>query len=79
MDKQIKSKFKKEYGYEPQYCFSCGGRFEVLGNHTDHNHGLCLAATCDLEITAAVVKRNDLRINLISENYKGFSINFFDC
>ena len=25
MDKQIKSKFKKEYGYEPQYCFSCGG------------------------------------------------------
>ena len=75
MDKQIKSKFKKEYGYEPQYCFSCGGRFEVLGNHTDHNHGLCLAATCDLEITAAVVKRNDLRINLISENYKGFSIN----
>ena len=74
MDKRIKDKFEKEYGLKPEECFTCGGRFEVLGNHTDHNHGLCLAATCNLEITAAVRRRDDLMMNLLSEGYPKLSI-----
>ena len=54
----IKQGFKKIFHREAEYMFSCGGRFEILGNHTDHNHGLCLAATCNLEIVAAVKKAN---------------------
>ena len=67
--------FKEKYNQEPDDIFSCGGRFELLGNHTDHNHGLCLAATCNLCITAAVRKRNDNIINFSSIGYAPFSIN----
>ena len=67
--------YKEKYGEEPEDLFSCGGRFEILGNHTDHNHGLCLAATCNLCITAAVTKRNDNVITFISKGYTPFSIN----
>ena len=48
MKNYLKDKFVTTYQEEPEKYFSCGGRFEVLGNHTDHNHGLCIAATCDL-------------------------------
>ena len=42
------------YNEKPSIVVSTGGRFEVLGNHTDHNHGKCLASACSLEIVAAV-------------------------
>lgn len=58
--------FKKDYNCKPESFFDCGGRFEILGNHTDHNHGLCLAATASLAITCALTKRNDLIVNLDS-------------
>ncbi len=58
--------FKTYHSVEPEYVFSCGGRFEILGNHTDHNHGLCLASACDLDITAVVSKREDNRVVLKS-------------
>ena len=50
------------YGKEADHIFSCGGRFEILGNHTDHNHGLCLASACNLEIVASVSKNNSEKV-----------------
>lgn len=58
--------FKAYHSVEPEYVFSCGGRFEILGNHTDHNHGLCIASACDLDITAVVSKREDNEVVLKS-------------
>lgn len=58
--------FKKEYKSKPTHCFDCGGRFEILGNHTDHNHGLCLAATASLSITCVLEKQDNLFVNLDS-------------
>ena len=52
------SKYQGLFGSEAEQVFSCGGRFEILGNHTDHNHGLCLASACNLEIIASVSKNN---------------------
>ena len=74
MKNYLKNKFLETYKSEPELYLSCGGRFEVLGNHTDHNHGLCIAATCSLSIFAAVRKRNDLLVNAYSEGFGGFSI-----
>ena len=74
MKNYLKNKFLETYKSEPELYLSCGGRFEVLGNHTDHNHGLCIAATCSLSIFAAVRKRNDLLVNAYSEGFDGFSI-----
>ena len=74
MKQYLNKHFKDIYKVEPDRFFSCGGRFEVLGNHTDHNHGLCIAATCNLAIYSAVRKRNDLIVNVYSEGHGSFSI-----
>ena len=69
MKNYLKNKFLEHYNNEPELFLSCGGRFEVLGNHTDHNHGLCLAATCSLSIFAAIKRRDDLLVHLYSEGF----------
>ena len=62
--------FVDRYGEKPESFFECGGRFEILGNHTDHNHGLCIVGTCDLSIKVAVSKRDDGLIYLVSEGHQ---------
>ena len=69
MKQYLNNKFFETFKEKPDFFLSCGGRFEVLGNHTDHNHGLCIAATCSLAIYAAVKKRNDLKVRFLSESY----------
>lgn len=71
---ELKNGFIKTYNYEPTNYFSCGGRFEILGNHTDHNHGKCLAGTCSLAIYASVSKRNDNIIHTYSEGFGSFEV-----
>ena len=75
---ETKELFKNEFHQEPSDVFSCGGRFEILGNHTDHNHGLCLAATCNLAITASLRKRDDMIVNFFSKGYRSFTIDLND-
>ena len=72
MKEYLQEQFIKTFQSEPDKYLSCGGRFEVLGNHTDHNHGLCIAATCDLSIYAAVKVREDNIVRFLSEGF-GYS------
>ena len=72
MKDYLKEQFNKTFQAEPDKYLSCGGRFEVLGNHTDHNHGLCIAATCNLSIFAAVKIREDKLVRFLSEGF-GYS------
>ena len=69
-----KKGFKEAFKKECDITITNGGRFEILGNHTDHNHGLCLAATCDLKIEGSFAKRNDNKIHLISLGMDDFII-----
>ena len=45
--------------------FSSPGRIEMIGNHTDHNHGEVLAAAVSVDLLAAVTKTND---NIVTIN-----------
>ena len=72
MKDYLKEQFVTTFQYNPEKYFSCGGRFEVLGNHTDHNHGLCIAATCNLSVYAAVKVRDDKIVRFLSEGF-GYS------
>ena len=72
MKNYLKEQFLKTFQEDAETFLSCGGRFEVLGNHTDHNHGLCIAATCSLSIYAALKKRDDNTVRLLSEGF-GYS------
>ena len=78
MKTYLEEQFAKTYQCLPDKYLSCGGRFEVLGNHTDHNHGLCIAATCDLSIYAAVKAREDNAVRFLSEGYAYSEIDLTD-
>ena len=68
--KNLINNYKVYHNEDPEIVCSCGGRFEILGNHTDHNHGLCLASACNLEIVAAVRRRKDKKVVLKSLGYQ---------
>lgn len=55
--------------------FSSPGRVELIGNHTDHNNGLVLAATIDLDTVAAVTKTNDNFVVINSFGYPSVKVN----
>ncbi len=61
-------RFEEEFGGEYR-LFSSSGRIEILGNHTDHNHGKVLVGAINLDILAAAAKRNDGRIIIKSEGF----------
>lgn len=66
--------FKKIYGDKDVEIFSVPGRSEILGNHTDHNHGKVLAAAINLDIIAVAAKNEDQKINIKSEGFDADSI-----
>lgn len=53
----------------PEYMFSSPGRAEILGNHTDHNHGKVMVAAINCDILCYASARNDGKIVLRSEGY----------
>jgi galactokinase len=63
---EFKSLFPAQTDIE---LFSCPGRTEVGGNHTDHNGGRILAASVDLDILAVVAKNDAGAIRMKSEGY----------
>ncbi len=72
------SKYKETFFEDAQKVISCGGRFEILGNHTDHNHGLCLASACNLEIVAAVSKKESQIVKFQSEGFELDEVDLLD-
>ena len=66
---ELKAKFERQYGRAAEYIFSAPGRTELGGNHTDHQHGLVLAAAVTLDTKAATAENNDGCIRVISEGY----------
>ena len=54
--------------------FSAPGRTEIAGNHTDHELGKVIASSVHLDLIAACQKRDDNKVNLISEGYSGIGV-----
>lgn len=73
---RAKGLFKRHYGESPTHYLISYGRLELLGNHTDHQHGKCLVATCSLGIKSAVKPSEDVQIK--SEGYGAFSFSVED-
>lgn len=65
----MKNEFYRNFQSEPQFIAKSFGRFEILGNHTDHNGGLCLAATCELEVNGLISIREDNYVSAISQGF----------
>ena len=61
-------RFSKESDREVS-LFSAPGRTEICGNHTDHNHGLVLAASISLDAIAVASKNDENIIRIKSAGY----------
>ena len=69
---------ENRFGAKEATLFSTSGRTELGGNHTDHNLGLVLAASINLDTIAAVSKRDDGKIVLDSVGFSLVEINLDD-
>ena len=63
------SLFKKQFGHTPTHQTQAPGRLEVLGNHTDYNHGLVMSVAVDKYIFIASTPRNDGKVELVSSAF----------
>lgn len=68
------TKFKENFGEGEVDFFSAPGRTEILGNHTDHNHGKVLTASIAMDTIAAARKNGTSLVHVISEGYKAITI-----
>ena len=78
MYQTLKQTFREVFGEEPTLLFSAPGRTELIGNHTDHQGGMVLGASIDLETAAAVRPTDDGCIRLLSEGYPMCSVSLSD-
>ncbi len=62
-------KFADIYKEDDVNVFSAPGRSEVMGNHTDHQHGEILAAGINLDAIAVAKKYDDGLIKIVSGEY----------
>jgi len=63
------NKHKEQIGTKELHLFSAPGRTELGGNHTDHNHGLVLAASVNLDSIAVCSRNNNNNVTIFSEGY----------
>ncbi|RMH03310.1 MAG: galactokinase [Planctomycetota bacterium] len=63
--------FQTAFGDLPAILASAPGRIEVLGNHTDYNHGLVLSCAAGARTAAAVSTAADGRVVGVSANLAG--------
>ncbi|MBE6132288.1 MAG: galactokinase [Erysipelotrichaceae bacterium] len=76
--KGLKTQFNNAFKEEPTDVFSSPGRIELLGNHTDHNHGKVLVSSVNLNILALTRKRDDGKVVYHAKGYRKIKININD-
>ncbi|MCD2492541.1 galactokinase [Lacrimispora sp. NSJ-141] len=69
---------QKLFGGELAAVYSIPGRSEIGGNHTDHQCGMVLAASVNLDIIAVAGRSCDRRIRIISEGYDEITVDLSD-
>ena len=74
MKDELLKTYKGLFNKEADGYLQSGGRFEMLGNHTDHNHGKTLASTCSLMIEGAFGKQENNKVRLVSKGQCDFEI-----
>ena len=76
---QLSSSFREYFGVDRrERYFSVSGRTEIVGNHTDHQHGMAVGGSVHLDLIAAVSPRCDSVVRLISPGYPECVVNIDD-
>lgn len=76
---KLSSSFREYFGVDRrERYFSVSGRTEIVGNHTDHQHGMAVGGSVHLDLIAAVSPRCDSVVRLISPGYPECVVNIDD-
>ena len=70
----MRTTFFEKYGRPAERAFSSCGRVELIGNHTDHQRGLVLAAGVNLSAVALAAPNDLHEIRLCSEGFSDCSV-----
>lgn len=62
----IRSQFFNHFHQPPSLVVKSPGRINLIGEHTDYNHGFVLPAAIDKYIEVAIAKRTDGAINMVA-------------
>lgn len=71
-------KFEELYGEREIEIYSAPGRSEVGGNHTDHQLGMVLAASINLDAIAIVSRNEGNVIRVVSDGYDMVEVDIRD-
>ncbi|MBO4687649.1 MAG: galactokinase [Clostridiales bacterium] len=71
-------RFRELYGEEQIVIFSAPGRTEVMGNHTDHQHGEVIAASINRDAIAVVHPTGDNTIRITSGDFPQIEVDLQD-
>jgi galactokinase len=63
--------FRETFGEEPEGVWSAPGRVNLIGEHTDYNGGLCLPIALPQRTYAALRRRDDRRLRMVSAQGDG--------
>ena len=67
---QAAAEFGRLFGEEREVrLYSAPGRTEIGGNHTDHNHGVVMAAAVNLDIIAVVAQNDEKIVRVKSQGF----------
>ncbi len=65
----LSQNFERIYSHKEAEFFTAPGRTEIIGNHTDHNGGLVIAGSIDMDTIGAAFPNNSDVIRITSEGY----------
>jgi galactokinase len=75
--REVKEFFRKSFNASPAVVVEAPGRLELLGNHTDYNHGLVMSLAVDKYIYVAATPRSDAIVELVSSSFPSSRDKFY--
>ena len=76
--RKLQKIFVNHFKKEPEDAFTSPGRIELLGNHTDHNNGLVLVSSIDLNILSLASPSEDEYLTIYSHGFPLMKVNIHD-
>lgn len=68
MIQKLFSYFREQYGCAPEFIVRAPGRVNIIGEHTDYNHGFVLPMAIERQTFIAVAPRNDQKLCACAAN-----------
>ena len=70
----MQKEFESIFGHASKRAFTSCGRSELIGNHTDHQHGMVLACGVNLSAVALAAPSDRNEIRLVSKGFPACSV-----